>query len=275
MLARSPMSALDRLREATTLNLLECVSGHVNNACNAVSASSHYHQLFSCYRQERRCLSYSTARLPKAFLAVSYADGAPPMPNGPGGKQRVQAATQLISDRDSAWSYGRETFIWLTDDDANDGREKPRDGFTILLSRMSPCVVGAHELDCLRPERTKQPVRLNPKVTHVLSRLTPPFAVLSCSGEGWPVVAATDFLGYRQLYWYQGDRWAAISTSSLALARCVGAELDKEALAVRSLLGFHVEDATAFIGIRKLGPGGICALADGHISFGSYSQGIR
>ena len=77
------------------------------------------------------------------------------------------------------------------------------------------------------------------------------------------MLAATDHLGHRHLYWCQGDGWAAMGTSSLALAYLAGAGMDKAALAVYGQLGFHLGCATPFAGVRKLGPGGLCALVAG------------
>ena len=106
----------------------------------------------------------------------------------------------------------------------------------------------------------------------MLAGLTPPFAVVCCDGPDRPVLAATDQLGHRHLYWCQGDGWAAMGTSSLALAYLAGAGLDQEALAVYGQLGFHLGCATPFAGVHKLGPGGLCALVAGTVRLGQYAR---
>ena len=63
-----------------------------------------------------------------------------------------------------------------------------------------------------------------------LAGLLPPFAAAHWAGPGRPVVLAGDWLGLRQLYWWQGDGVAAVSTSAPALAALAGAGFDESAL---------------------------------------------
>ena len=205
------------------------------------------------------------ARLPKAFLAVSYAPGTERSHDGPGGDHRVLAAAAMLSGA-PAWPRGPCTSIWLAGDVEHGSHER----LTMLLARMPSGAALAKEIGGVIPNRAQGAPRIGAVVGRVLGKLTAPFAVVSGTEETGEVVAATDFLGYRHIYWYQGDRWAAVSTSSLALARCTGTEFDEEALAARCLLGFHIGDATPFAGVRKLGPGGICVLADGKVRLDRY-----
>ena len=81
--------------------------------------------------------------------------------------------------------------------------------------------------------------------------------------SGGRVVVAGDPLGILQVHVVEGERWAACSTSALALATLSGAALDERALSVFALLGAHAGDETPFAGVRTLAPGQACTLADG------------
>lgn len=77
------------------------------------------------------------------------------------------------------------------------------------------------------------------------------------------VVVAADPLGILQLHVVQQARWAACSTSALALASLARAGLDEAALSVFALLGVHAGDETPFAGVRTLVAGQACTLASG------------
>lgn len=210
-----------------------------------------------------------SALLPRAILAISYSPDATSSQNSHG-ERRVHAAAVGMSYVGFGKSDTQGTSIWLGGNELEGAVTKSGRSLTALLNQMPRGAVDAKELGCLLPDGTQEPPCLGTIATRILTTLTPPFAIVSCRGESHPVVAATDYLGYRQFYYYQGDGWAAISTSSLALARCAGADLDRESLAARSLLGFHLSGASPYAGVRKLGPGGICVLADGKLHLGRY-----
>jgi asparagine synthase (glutamine-hydrolysing) len=153
--------------------------------------------------------------------------------------------------------------------DSPDSQRRP---FSSLLSRVPRGTISASTAAIYLRDIGPQSVVLDSSAASAFSGLVPPFAAVSCTGPDAPVVAVTDQLGYRQLYWCQGDGWAGLSTSSLALARCLGAGFNAENLAARSLLGFHLGGATPFSEVQKLGPAGICALARGAVYLGSYSD---
>ena len=211
------------------------------------------------------------ARLPKAFLAVSSAGGGRLDRRGPGGELRVRVAAAMLTDASPVTAGGGDTQVWLTGPGPGDSRTGPGAGFAILLARLPHSAPAAAEIGALLPDPRQEPLSAGPDATRVMAGLTPPFAVVCCAGPGQPVLAATDQLGHRHLYWCQGDGWAAMGTSSLALAYLAGAGLDREALAVCGQLGFHLGCATPFAGVHKLGPGGLCALVAGTVRLGQYA----
>ena len=208
---------------------------------------------------------------PKAFLAITYADDAASMRDGPGGQGRARVAAAMLTDTAAVWLSGRRTCVWYAGAEARDLAAEPHKCFTFILTQVSPGSVSTEELCSHMPKEIGNPIQLQ-QAEAMFSKITPPFAIVSCGGERCPVLAVTDFLGCQHLYWYQGDRWAAISTSSLALTCCAAAEPNGESLAARALLGFHLGDATPFAGVHKLGPAGICSLADGKVRFGHYGK---
>jgi asparagine synthase (glutamine-hydrolysing) len=104
-----------------------------------------------------------------------------------------------------------------------------------------------------------------------LSQVLPPFAaVLAEKREA--LVAATDAIGFRHLYFHQGEGWAAVSSSARALADLGASSLDREAMAIQSLLGWQVATRTMFTGVSKLGAGSLVRLADGRAAVTAYSR---
>ncbi len=105
----------------------------------------------------------------------------------------------------------------------------------------------------------------------ILARFSPPFAACWRAASDQPIVAATDVCGARHVYWWQGDGWAALSTSSLVLGRITGADLDECAVGAVALVGYHVGLQSSFRGIRKLGPGERCDLHVGRAELTTYA----
>ncbi|GIF05174.1 asparagine synthetase B family protein [Actinoplanes siamensis] len=105
-----------------------------------------------------------------------------------------------------------------------------------------------------------------------LAELVPPFAAAHSDGAGAPVVAATDWLGFRQLFWWQGAGVAAISTSALALRALAGADQDRSALAVQSLAGWQIGLRTVFEGVHKVPAGCLVALENGRVTLHRYVE---
>jgi asparagine synthase (glutamine-hydrolysing) len=172
----------------------------------------------------------------------------------------------------AVWPPGGSSRLWIAEAESRDADTLGGGPFGCLLSRVLRGTINSSTVVAYLRDVGPQSVVLDSSAASALCSLAPPFAAVSCTGPDAPVVAVTDQLGYRQLYWHQGDDWAGVSTSSLALARCAGAGSDVESLAARSLLGFHLGDATPFPGVRKLGPAGICALTGGTVHLGAYSD---
>lgn len=99
-----------------------------------------------------------------------------------------------------------------------------------------------------------------------LAQVLPPFAAVRQTAPD-EAVAVTDALGFRHLYHSQRPGWAAISTSAKLLAVLGGSGIDREALALQSLLGWQVGQWTLFDGVTKLAPGALARLRSGTITF--------
>jgi asparagine synthase (glutamine-hydrolysing) len=212
----------------------------------------------------------ASGRLPLAFLAVSYEADLEPPPGEPGSESRVRTAAAMLTDG-CPQQAGDGTQVWL-----HGGPpwllSRADGSFTAILSR-SPCPVElTSRLGRLLARRRQHPVAIDREAAEVLSSITPPFAVVTSAGADGPVIAATDLMGCRHLYWCQGDGWAAISTSAIALACCAAAEPDPETIAVRSMLGFHLGTSSPFRDIYKLGPAGLAALANGQVRVTQYAD---
>ena len=82
--------------------------------------------------------------------------------------------------------------------------------------------------------------------------------------------ALADWLGLRQLYWWQGDGVAAVATSALALARLAGQGLDRRHLALQSLVGWQLGSGTVFASVHKLPPGSAAVLHAGKVQRVTY-----
>ena len=83
---------------------------------------------------------------------------------------------------------------------------------------------------------------------------------------------ATDYLGFRHVFHGSGTAGAIVSTSSRACAVELGSELDLEAVAVQSSLGWQLGQRTLFDGVSKLAPGGIATLEDGEVTLSSFTR---
>ncbi len=132
------------------------------------------------------------------------------------------------------------------------------DGCTLVLSRVarrSGGVVATAEIAGL--------MRDDPQA---LTRLLPPFAAASADIDEVTMVA--DSMGFRQLFHSDPDSAgpATLSTSALLAGWTRGAELDRTAVGVQSLLGWQLGQRTLFDGIRKLEPAATARLGVGGVS---------
>lgn len=104
-----------------------------------------------------------------------------------------------------------------------------------------------------------------------LEAILPPFAALRRSGARRPLVVAGDWLGFHQLYWWQGDGVAAVSTSARALAVLADAGLDHRGLGVLSLVGWQIGDGTPFRSVRAVPPSTLATLHGGTLTLQRYA----
>ena len=107
-----------------------------------------------------------------------------------------------------------------------------------------------------------------------LTELLPPFAAAHRAAAGAPVRVANDWLGYRQLFWWQGDGVAAVSTSARALAVLTGRGLDRAGLGAQAMIGWQVGDRTIFEDVRSLPPATIVTLSGGQARFEQYAEPV-
>jgi asparagine synthase (glutamine-hydrolysing) len=105
-----------------------------------------------------------------------------------------------------------------------------------------------------------------------LETLLPPFAAVHRGGPDRPVVVAGDWLGFHQLFWWQGDGVAAVSTSARALSVLAGRGLDQRGLGVLALIGWQIADTTPFAGVRVLPPGCTASLQGGTATVERYAE---
>lgn len=199
----------------------------------------------------------------KGFIAVSCARDAPAERCRPD-----RAALACLADSgsqvDAVYSddKGWIAFVGLEDEERSTG-VSPDGPFTVSVGRML-CSLE-------RDEPTPEVGALLSAGGNGLHRLLPPFAVVHRDVRGAPVRAAVDWLGFLQLYVWQGHGLAAVSTSARALARLAGAPLDAAAVAVQALVGWQVGDATIFDGVTVVPAATVATLAQGTVKLREYS----
>ena len=208
-----------------------------------------------------------------AFLGVSYTDASRAAGYGPGSLKRIQRVAQEFLVCEPIWSGTKVADLWICAQLRRNARQHETGINTAFLSNVPREAPAAENFGGLLGD---VPAHGSPEVApdtaNILEHMVPPFALVQYNMHEGPVVAATDYLGYFHLYWYQGDGWSAISNSALAIAQCDDVKLDEEALVNRSLLGWHLAESTPFKGIHKLGPGGFCVLNTGQAHVGTYTD---
>jgi len=103
-----------------------------------------------------------------------------------------------------------------------------------------------------------------------LESLGAPHAAMLIDGD--QATIAADHVGFRHIYGVQQPGWAAAATSARDLAVRVGAKLDLEALSVQRMVGHHLNDDTAYVGVRKLPAAHFWRLRDGVLHAERYPQ---
>jgi asparagine synthase (glutamine-hydrolysing) len=200
----------------------------------------------------------------RAFLGVSFA----PRATGDIRHPNQHALACLREDgaeieRADDWDGGWVAFAGA---EAEDRLDRPGGAFTVRLSR----AVRTRQKDV---STVDIPAML--AAPEGLTSLLPPFAVAHREAPGEPIVVAGDWLGFRQLYWWQADGVAAISTSARALSVLAGGGLDDGGLAVQAMVGWQVGDATIFKGVRALPPATAATLAQGTLQMRRYAEPPR
>jgi asparagine synthase (glutamine-hydrolysing) len=201
----------------------------------------------------------------RAFLAVSAAATSAPHMGTVG--QLAGAASTLMGGVGGIGTAQRTDDGWIAwSTPEQDDRIAPDGGFTVRLTksvRTRTEDIGATALGGLLKDGASVD-------GDGLAALLPPAAAAHCAGAGAPIVLAGDWLGMRQLFWWQGDGVAGLSTSARALAALAGSALNTPALGVQSLMGWQVGLETIFQGVSKLAPGCIAVLQRGRVTIRRY-----
>lgn len=164
----------------------------------------------------------------------------------------IAGPPSLVLDGHVGWAAdGPTTVSW-----GDCGRQ---DGLVVLspVTRRRSGHVAADEI--------ARAVRVDPAS---LTSLLPPFAVAATVPGGVRMLA--DSMGFRHLFLAARSSGApAMASSALALARSLSTGLDREGLAVQSLLGWQLGDRTLFEGVRKLPAGVVADLSDAGVAISS------
>ncbi|PRY32042.1 hypothetical protein [Pseudosporangium ferrugineum] len=196
----------------------------------------------------------------KGFLAISAAGGRP--------GARLPAGVAALLGEAAASHRTPDGWVVLTPAGPGDEVADPGTAFTVRLTRS----IRDRTTDLETGALARLLAGGTPSDPAALAAILPPWGAAHRAGPDAPVVMATDWLGMRHLYHWQGDGIAAISTSARCLARLAGAGLDTAALGVQSLLGWQLGTTTAFADVRKLGPGCLAVLAGGRVSVRRYAD---
>lgn len=191
----------------------------------------------------------------RSFLAVTVAPGAVQEP--------APAALACLGSDPERFDTG-DGWVAYSGADSDDLLGRPGGEFTVSLSRLRRTRDGdlsTGDLAAMMADGAG------------LASLLPPFAAAH-RPPGGPITVATDWLGYRQLYWWQGEGVAAVSTSARALAALSGGGLDQAGLGAQAMIGWQIGDRTLFEGIRALPPASLVTLTRGSIHFRRYAQPV-
>jgi asparagine synthetase B (glutamine-hydrolysing) len=199
----------------------------------------------------------------RAFLGVSVAPHATarlPRPS--------EAVLACLADDDTAVERVDETgdgWVAFAGSDDTDILGEPGEGFTVRLSRL---------LRTRDDELSTADIPALLAAGSPLATLLPPFAAAHRDHAGAPVSVANDWLAYRQLFWWQGDGVAALSTSARALSVLAGGRFDRAGLGAQAMIGWQVGDRTVFEGVRAFPPAAIATLADGSVQLRRYAEPV-
>jgi len=196
----------------------------------------------------------------RAFLAVAY---APPVADR--FRQPVPAALACLEDDQATVDRtdGTDTgWVAFAGSEAFDLTDEVTGEFTVRLSRL----LRTREADLSTSDLAAMMAR-----PETLVQLLPPFAAAHGGADG-TIRVATDWLGFRQLYWWQGDGVAAVSTSARALAALADAGLDAAGLGAQAMIGWQIADRTPFAGVRAVPPATVATLRAGVVRLERYAE---
>ncbi|HCT77681.1 MAG TPA: hypothetical protein DGT23_14035 [Micromonosporaceae bacterium] len=103
-----------------------------------------------------------------------------------------------------------------------------------------------------------------------LERLGAPNAAVLIEGDRATIAA--DHVGFRHIYGASRPGWAAVGTSARDVASQIGAKVNFEALAVQRMVGHHLNEDTAYEGVRKLPAAHLWRLAEGELNAEAYPK---
>jgi asparagine synthase (glutamine-hydrolysing) len=197
----------------------------------------------------------------RSFLGVTVGPAAPGRLKRP-----ISAAVACLTDGDvgiERVDADESGWVAFAGRDEHDVLEAPGGAFTVPLGRLMRTREGdlrAADLPALLSDDSK------------LTALLPPFAAAHRADAGEPVIVATDWLGFRQLYWWRGEAAAAVSTSARALSVLAGGQFDAAGLGAQAMIGWQVGDRTPFDGVHAVRPATIASLADGGLEMREFAQ---
>jgi asparagine synthase (glutamine-hydrolysing) len=180
-------------------------------------------------------------------------------------KRPIEAAVACLADDDTAIERvdsSENGWVAFAGRDDTDALGPPGGAFTAPLGRL----MRTREVDL---DTADLPAMLadGSKLTTIL----PPFAAAHRADASAPVLVATDWLGFRQLYWWRGEDAAAVSTSARALSVLADGGFDPAGLGAQAMIGWQVGDRTPFAGVHALPAATVASLADGGMTLREYA----
>jgi asparagine synthase (glutamine-hydrolysing) len=136
--------------------------------------------------------------------------------------------------------------------------EQPVDGAPVACTQLGYAITTTGEI--VTPTLVG---RILAGATRALHDIAPPAAAIARRLDRDEMVAFTDTIGLKQLFFAEANGVGVCSTSSNAIAALIGAPLDDDAIGPYALLGYHLGNRTAFRGVHKVPGGCRCQLVDG------------
>lgn len=201
----------------------------------------------------------------KGFLAVSLQRDARDDLRRP-----VGAAIRCLTDANVNAAQSVEEDGWIVFSGADDAKKEgqwhqsPCGSFTIALGQLLRDTVGDRSASSIAPHLAS--------ADSALARLLPPFAVVHRRDAREPVFVAVDWLGFFQLYLWQGAGVAAISTSARALAALAKSKLDHAGAGVQAMMGWQIGDSTLFEGVHAVPAASVASLYRGAVNVRPYVE---